>query len=262
MCSDLFESLWGEHPWIWRDAFAILSLDGVRPFFEDMAIALRDPQAFQDALRATIRSYREAYTLTGQPYAPDPKTPLTRAMVEHGLDTIAQALDQHERTKMKYWLLNIYSPGPSLHPSATSYRYILGDWVREYHHRRNDIVGFAAPDEIEARLTESRFSIEIDEQLDQARVRALSSWDEFVYELAGYSNDPSRIESMEAKDPFDLVKSTIFMERFRKFWSWLLEEATAEQMLTLRRLAMENTKPDEEKWGALPLLCDPNELFP
>lgn len=65
MWNDLPRSLWNENLWRWRDAFAIVSLDGVRPFFPGTAIALRDPQSFQDALRATIQNYREAYVLTG-----------------------------------------------------------------------------------------------------------------------------------------------------------------------------------------------------
>src|SRR5277367_768968 len=104
MCTDLPSSLWSENLWLWRDAFAILSLDAMRPLFPDMAITLRDPQSFQNALRATIQSNRDAYVLTGQSDAPDPRHLLTRAMVARGLDNVALTLDEGERAEMKYWL--------------------------------------------------------------------------------------------------------------------------------------------------------------
>jgi hypothetical protein len=262
MCKDSLGSLWGEHLWQWRDVFALVSLDGVRPFFPDMAITLRDPQPFQGAVRATIQSYREAYVLTEyQPGSPDPKHPPTRAMIADGLANVARILDQSERSEMKNWLLSIYSAGPSMHPSANRYRWSLWDWVREYSFKKIDIVGFSAPDEIESRFRQAERTAEIEERIDEARRHPLSSWDKSVYELAGYVNDPHWIEN-ETRDPYVVVQSTILMERFRRFWRWLLEQATTEQMLTLRRLAIEKTKNDEAKWGALPRLCDPDQLFP
>ena len=263
MCNDLVGSLWNESLWLWRDAIAIISLDGVRPFFQAMAITIRDPQSFQDALRATIQGHHEAYVLTGhQLGSPDPRHAPTRAMITHGLASVAQTLDQHERTEMKHWLLNIYSPAPSLHPSANRYSSALWDWVREYYHRQKDVVGFAAPDQIETRFRESQRTAKIEEDLDQARARTLSPWDQSIYELAGYGNDPHRIANQEARDPYGVVQATILMDRFRRFWLWLLGQATTEQMLTLRRFAIEQTRDAEAKWGALPPLCDPDKLFP
>jgi hypothetical protein len=262
MCDDLPGSLWSEHLPLWRDVFAIISLDGVCPFFPDMAITLRNPQSFQDDLRDTIRSYRDAYLLSGRPDAPDPRHPLTRAMVVDGLANVAQTLDESERAETKYWLLHIYSPAPSIPPHANRYRSVLWDWEREYSFKGNDLVAFANPDEIRTRFREAQRTDAIEKQIEQARSAPLSSWDRSAYELAGYSNDARRIANEEAKDPYDVVQSTILRERFRRFWLWLLGQATAEQMLTLRRLAIKKTERDEAQWGALPRLCDPFELFP
>lgn len=230
-------------PTQWGLIIALLSMDVIEPFFEDMGLILRKKRNHVIVLRDLILVSRKQYEADQGVVPP---------IADNVLATLRSTFGESDAQTFFVWATNIFYQVHADNPQWSAWDILMSEWIY------NDSFIPQVLSEEKAQILVDRYEkimdiADVESNIVVIKKKPLSMWDMEMYAIHGFSNDD------ELNDPFADVVSTVEMNRFRQFWRILCDTLTSEDKRLLHEKG-QNAVDKLEIWMPGPLV-DPEALW-
>lgn len=207
-----------------REPFAVLSMDLTAPFISDMGLHVLDIEPLRASARTCIES--DPRMLRGG--SRDDKL-WWLGLFEQALTDRAGSQSFEEFCR---WISETYTYAPADRPNWEAYEMFFFEWSVHMRDGEDTAACFVDPDAVYEAYYGFVPSRRIDVRIKESRSRTLSTWDQHVFSLVGYTLVEDS-ENEEDFDPFAAVEATATRFYFQQFWEYLLERLSKEEESTL-----------------------------
>lgn len=205
----------------WGMIFTLLSIDIVTPFYEAMGLTLRGAESFRQMIRQLILENRRIYEQN-----PEVIPPFADCVFEEMEARFGKAEAEH----LYKWATAIYNEVHADQPQWSAWEILF---FRAAHNAEaRDRLGLP-PDKRDPIFDHYRETVPLDDveqEVENQKARLLSDWDLEMYSIHQFSHD-------DMSDPLDIVLRTVGMNRFQRFWKWLISQLSPGEKIHLWRQA-------------------------
>lgn len=227
----------------WGLILALLSMDVIVPFYEEMGLILKNKRNFVPVLRDLILTNRKQYEADQGVVPP---------IAEKVLAALQSTFGESDAQTFFRWATNIFFQVHADNPQWSAWEILMSEWVYNHSVVLSRLSENRAENPVD-RYGEINDIADVESKIAVVRQKPLSVWDMEMYAIHGFSNDD------ELNDPFADVVSTIEMNRFRRFWRMLCDTLTSEDKRLLHEQG-QKTADELEIWMPGPLV-DPDALW-
>lgn len=218
----------------WIRAIILLSLDVTLPFYQMLGLRITSPEAFQGALRAFIREYRNFFYSNNTEAAELRVSNIVRFIALNHTPDWAHALD--------WWFGKMYCEAANEHVA-------LRIWTLIFRYARNTdsiweklSLPHAISTEARERFNQSIYMDDYYRLCEEVWKRPLSDWDLHFYAICLWDDD-----ALEAPNgPQSKMYPIVAAAKALSFWSWLLPRLSGINIQALNKAGQEAIETVEE----------------
>jgi hypothetical protein len=185
-------SLWPQEH-ISRDCLATMGMDVTAPFLSDMGLALEGVEA----LRATFRGEidRAPWVLSA--------ADADRVKWLETVDALlTNSVAENDRQRFWRWLRDTYTLAPADRPNWEMYEMFFFQWSVGMRSGQDSAGCFTSPQSVYEAYYAFIPSRKLKLRIVEARSRSLSTWDEKMFSICGYSLCEEEVNYDTVFDPF------------------------------------------------------------